>query len=86
MAGIDKHNDREVRQHSEERVSVALKQLRETLVRNMEDVAVVLDGYEETHTEGEMENSKEYGALVAGYFGIHELIKEINQAINREMK
>ena len=86
MAGVDKHNDRESKQQAEERVSVALRQLRQTLVRNMEDVAVVLHGYEVTHTETEMEDSNEYGALVAGYFGIYEAIKNINKAINRERK
>lgn len=84
MAGADKHNDREVRQQAEERVSVALKQLSQTLVRNLEDLAIVLDGYEVTHTGKEMEDSNEYGGLVAGYFGIHEVIKDINKAINRK--
>lgn len=76
----------EVKRNSEERLSVALRQLRQTLVRNLEDVAVVLDGYEGTHTEQEKEDWNEYGALVAGYFGIEEVIKEINKAINRERK
>ncbi|MCH5235521.1 MAG: hypothetical protein J1E16_09510 [Muribaculaceae bacterium] len=76
----------EVKRNSEERLSVALRQLSQTLVRNLEDLAVVLDGYEVTHTVKEMEDSNEYGALVAGYFGINELIKDINKAINRERK
>lgn len=76
----------EAKRNSEERLSAALRQLRQTLVRNMEDVAVVLYGYEVTHTDQEMEDSNEYGALVAGYFGIHEAIKNINKAINRERK
>ena len=74
------------KRNSEERVSVALKQLSQTLLRNMEDLAVVLDGYELTHTAREMDESKEYGALVAGYYGLQELIKDINKEINREIK
>lgn len=84
MAGGNKQTDREVRQQAEERVTLALRQLSQTLVRNLEDLAVVLAGYELTHNVEEMEDSKEYGALVAGYFGIHEVIKDINKALNRK--
>lgn len=82
----DKHKDTEEKKLSEGRVSMALRQLNQTLIRNMEDLSVVLNGYELQHTDQEMEEWNEYGALVAGYFGIHEVIKKINKAINRERK
>lgn len=83
MAGVDKHNDRENKQQAEERVSNAVRQVLHTLARNLEDMGTVLEGYEQTHSSREMDASREYGGLVAGYFGTEELIKKINKALNR---
>lgn len=84
MDCIDKHRDEDLRKQTEERVERSVWQLKQTLVRNMEDLAIVLDGYELQHTDQEAEEWNEYGALVAGYFGIHEVIKDINKALNRK--
>lgn len=84
MDCIGKHRDEDLRKQTEERVERSVMQLKQTLVRNMEDIALVLDGYEKIHDETEMEGSASYGALVAGYFGIHEVIKDINKALNRK--
>lgn len=62
----------------------AVKVLLQTLQRQIEDTATVLDEYEATHSEYEADQSKQYGALAEGHFAIKEAIDKINNQLNKK--
>ncbi len=61
-----------------------IKVLLQTLQRQVEDTATVLDEYEATHTEYESSRSRYYCALVVGHFSIKEAIDKINYQLNKK--
>ena len=75
--------DNDTRKQAEEQVAQAVKQLRQTLVRNMEDIVTVLDRYHMTH-DYECEESAYLLALTKGYKGIWRVLKEIDNKLNKE--
>lgn len=72
-----------MKQHSEKRTEVAVKLLIETLTQNLNDTGTILDDFEATHNDWECDQSKQYTALVAGYFALKEAIDEINNRLNK---
>ena len=69
------------KRETEQRAVEAVKQLLHVLKRNFVDTGIILDQFEETHSESELEESKHYGALVAGYFGLGEVIDKIKDIL-----
>ncbi|MDE6649462.1 MAG: hypothetical protein K2K45_05995 [Muribaculaceae bacterium] len=72
------------KQHSEKRIEVALGLLLKTIEQNVADTGTILDEFEATHTEYERDQSRQYDALVAGYFALKETIDSINNRLNKK--
>lgn len=72
-----------MKQHSEERTEHAVKQLLQTLERNVTDTGIILGEYEATHDDRELCDSRHYGALNAGYFALKTAIDKINNQLNK---
>lgn len=72
-----------IKQHTEKRAETAVGILLKSLGRDWYDTGVLLDEFEETHTEYECDQSKIYGALVAGHFALKEAIDKINKQLNK---
>ena len=67
----------------ERRVDEALKLLLQTLTQNVNDTRVLLNEYEATHDDIELEEAKQYRALVAGHFEMKQTIERINKQLNK---
>lgn len=72
----------DIRKMAEERVEHAVRQLTQTLVRNLEDIATVLDSYYMTH-DYESEETADLLALTKGYTGIGIVLNQISEEINK---
>lgn len=72
-----------MKQHSEKRTEAAVKLLIETLTQNLNDTGIILDEFEEAHSDWECDQSKQYAALVAGYFALKEALDKINNRLNK---
>lgn len=72
-----------MKEASEKRVIKAVRQLLRTLQRNFEGTGFVLTQFENSHDDWECDQSKPYGALVAGHFAMKEAIEKINKLLNK---
>lgn len=72
-----------MKQQTEQMAENAIRELLQTLERNVKDTGIVLDRYEASHDESELCSSKEYKALVAGHFAVKEAIDKINNQLNK---
>ncbi len=70
--------------YAEHIVEKSIKELLQTLQRNVTDTGVALDMYEMTHDDYESDQSKQYSALVAGHFALQEAIQKINHQLNKK--
>lgn len=70
--------------YAEHIVENSIKELLQTLQRNVTDTGAALDMYEMTHDECECDRSKQYSALVAGHFALQEAIQKINNQLNKK--
>lgn len=68
---------------SEQRTAKAVKQLQKYLERKTLDIWLTLNDYEMTHNDSECTGSKEYNALVAGYFSLRETIEKMNRQLKK---
>lgn len=57
--------------------------LLQTLIRNYEDVGVIIEEFEATHDEHERDRSRRYDALIAGHYALKGAIEEINNRLNK---
>lgn len=62
-----------------------LQVLMQTLERNVVDTGAVLDGYEATHSDAELEESRQYQALVMGQAAMREAIERMNRQLNKSL-
>lgn len=67
---------------TEQMAERAVKVLRNSLSRNVEDIKVVLDKYESEHAMEERDRSHDYMVLVAGQMALEELIETIDNRLN----
>lgn len=49
----------------------------------MTDTGIILGEYEATHDDRELCDSRQYGALSAGYFAMKDAIDKINHQLNK---
>lgn len=70
--------------YAEHIVENSIKELLQTLQRNVTDTGAALDMYEMTHDDYESDQSKQYSALVAGHFALQEAIEKINNQLNKK--
>lgn len=70
--------------YAEHIVENSIKELLQTLQRNVTDTGAALDMYEMTHDDYESHQSKQYSALVAGHFALQEAIEKINHQLNKK--
>lgn len=69
---------------SERLAENALRELKQTLERNITDISTVLDLYEATHNEQECCYNKPYQALMTGWFAIQEAVSKVNYQLNKK--
>lgn len=74
-----------MKEQTERLAESAVKMLISMLERNVVDTGAVLDGYEATHSEAELEESRHYQALVVGYESMRATIKRMNRQLNRSL-
>lgn len=72
-----------MKEKSEKRTEAALEVLLKSLSRNVEDTGIILDEFEATHDDYECDQSRQYSALVAGYFAMKESVDKINNRLNK---
>lgn len=70
--------------YAEHIVENSIKELLQTLQRNVTDTGAALDMYEMTQDDYESDQSKQYSALVAGHFALQEAIEKINHQLNKK--
>ena len=70
--------------YAEHIVENSIKELLQTLQRNVTDTGAALAMYEKTHNDCESDQSKQYSALVAGHFALQEAIQKINNQLNKK--
>lgn len=63
----------------------AVKELLRILERNVTDTGTVLDGYEATHDDAELSESRQYNALLTGHYAMIEAIGMINKQLNKAL-
>lgn len=73
-----------MKQQSERLAENALKELNQTLQRNITDISAVLDMYEATHDDFELCYSKQYNALLTGWNAIQEAVETMNKQLNKK--
>ena len=77
----EKRKDMEKRQ-TEEAARRALRALRQIIEGTIDNVGYVLDSYEAAHNDYELTYSKEYAALVAGFYGLTTTLCNIDKQID----
>lgn len=73
-----------MKQKSEQRTEIAVRLLLQSLERNVTDAGIILGEYEATHDDRKLCESKQYGALNAGYFAMKDAIDKINDQLNKK--
>ena len=72
-----------MKQRAEKMTEQAVECLLKTAERWVSDTSQALDEMEQTHSEPELEQSKQYQALVAGHFTLKEMIERITNQLNK---
>lgn len=67
------------KRQTEEAARRALRALRQIIEGTVDDVGEVLDRYEAAHNDYELTYSKEYAALVAGFYGLTTTLCNIDK-------
>lgn len=67
---------------TEQMAERAVRVLRNSLSRNVEDIKVVLDKYESEHTMEERDRSHDYIVLAAAQMSLEEMIETIDNRLN----
>ena len=70
------------KRQTEEAARRALIALRQIIAGTVDDVGEVLDRYEAAHDDYELTYSKEYAALVAGFYGLTTTLCNIDKQTN----
>lgn len=70
--------------YAEHIVENSIKELLQTLQRNVTDTGIILDEFEATHNDYELCYSKQYNALNAGHFALKDAIDKINDQLNKK--
>lgn len=70
-----------MKKQTEKRLERAIKQLLETLDRNIKDIEILLDEFEAAHDESECEESQYYSAMVSGYVALGEAKERITNRL-----
>lgn len=68
-----------IKRQTEEAARRALRALRQIIEGTVDDVGEVLDRYEAAHNDYELAYSKEYAALVAGFYGLTTTLCNIDK-------
>ena len=71
-----------IKRQTEEAARRALRALRQIIEGTIDDVGEVLDCYEAAHDDYELTYSKEYAALVAGFYGLTTTLCNIDKQID----
>lgn len=73
-----------MKQRSEEVAENAARVLLQTLEQARADTGAVLDMYEDNHDDRECDQSKQYNALVVGFYSLEAAIDQINHQLNKK--
>ncbi len=74
-----------MKERAEQMASHAIMQITEVATRYTEDVGEVLKEMESTHDDVELAKSIEYQTLLAGYSGLQEMMRKMNEQVNKQI-
>lgn len=73
-----------MKQQSEKRTEEGVRMLLQSLARNWHDTGTILEEFENSHSQEEREQSRQYAALVTGHFALKEAMDKINNQLNKK--
>lgn len=74
-----------MKERAEQMALHAIMQLTEVATRYRDDVGQVLKEMESTHDDVELTKSIEYQTLLAGYSGLQEMMRKMNEQVNKQI-